>query len=89
MLELLLIVHVAVAILVTIVIYRLDYFERPQAIGQTLVAWCIPVIGPVLILIFQSVVRTNMKTKVKPDSDNPYRDEGLAVDLYHEVKSDD
>ena len=89
MLNYLVITHIAAAALTTIVIYRLDYSDRPQAIGQALIAWLIPFVGSVLILIFQSVVHKNMTSKLKPDSESHYRDEGAAVDLYHELKSDD
>lgn len=81
--------HILVAIITTIVVFRLDYFERPQAIGQAAVVWLVPVFGALFVLIFQSVVHRNMTTKSKPDSENHYRDEGLAVDLYHEVHTDD
>ena len=83
------IAHIGAAILTTIVIHRLDYFERPQVVGQLLIVWLIPFIGSVSILIFQSVVHRNMTTKTKPETENHYRDEGLAVDLHHEVVSDD
>lgn len=89
MLEYVLYAHIAAAILATFVIFRWDYHERPQAVGQALVAWIIPVLGPILILIFQSVVHRNMSTKAQPDSENHYRDEGLAADLHAEVAADD
>ena len=89
MIELLVIAHIAAAILTTIVILRLDYFERPQALGQMLIAWLIPLLGSIFILVFQSVVHKNMTTKLTPDPIDHYRDEGSAVDLYHELDSDD
>jgi len=89
MLEYLIFAHIAAATLATAVIFRLDYSERPQAIGQALVAWLVPLIGAALILIFQSVVHRNMTTRLKPDSESHYRDEGLAADLYQEMESDD
>ena len=70
-------------------IFRLDYFERPQAIGQALIAWLVPLVGSVLILIYQSVVHRNMTTKTTTASEDHYRDEGLAYDLYEELESDD
>jgi len=88
-LEFLIIAHTGAAILTTIVIYRLDYSERPQAISQVLVAWLIPFFGSVFILTFQSVVHRNMTNKLKSDPENHYGDEGMAVDLYHEVNADD
>ena len=81
--------HVVVALVTTIIVFRLDYFERPQAIGQAAVAWLVPVFGALLVLVFQSVVHRNMTTKSKPDSESYYRDEGLAVDPHLEVNSDD
>ena len=89
LLQYLLLGHILVAIITTIIIFRLDYFERPQAIGQAAVVWLVPALGALLVLVFQSVVHRNMTTKSKPVSENHYRDEGLAVDLYHEVRTDD
>ncbi len=89
MLKLLLFTHIVAAALTTIVIFRLDYFERTQAIGQALIAWLVPILGAVLILIFQTVVHRNMTTRSQPVTEDHYRDEGLAVDLLHELKSDD
>ena len=89
MLEFLIFAHIAAATLTTIVIRRLDYFERSQAIGQMLIAWLIPFAGAMFILIFQSVVHRNMTTKLKPDPEDHYRDEGMAVDLHHELDADD
>jgi len=81
--------HFVVGIITTTIILRLNYFERPQAIGQIALVWLVPILGALFILVFQSVVHKNMTTKSKPDSENHYRDEGLAVDLYHEVNTDD
>lgn len=81
--------HVAGATLTTVVIFRLDYSERPHAVGQAVIAWLVPLFGPIGILIFQSVVHRNMTTKSKPDPESHYRDEGVAADLYHEVDFDD
>jgi predicted CDP-diglyceride synthetase/phosphatidate cytidylyltransferase len=81
--------HIAAAILTTIIVFRLDYFERPQAIGQSLVVWLIPFLGAVLVLVFQSVVHRNMTTKSNPNSENHYNDEGAAEDLYQVLESDD
>lgn len=89
MFEAILAAHVLAAIVTTLVVFRLDYCERPQAVGQSLVAWLIPFFGAAIILIFQSVVHRNMTTKSRPDPHNAFRDEGLAQDLHAEVSADD
>ncbi len=68
MLELAISCHIVAVIITTIVVLYLDYSARPQAIAQILVALLVPLLGPVIVLIFQSVVHRNMTTKLEPDS---------------------
>ena len=83
MIEAVILSHVFLATVATIAIFRLDYLERDQAILQTVVSWVVPLIGAVLILVFQSVVHRNMTTKIKPDKPNPNSKEEKGTSLLH------
>ncbi|MEM6511819.1 MAG: hypothetical protein AAF660_02305 [Pseudomonadota bacterium] len=78
--------HAALAAIATVVIIKLDYSERPQAVAQCLVAWIVPFLGPIGMLIFQSVVHKNMTTKISADVASPnvdaYGMDSLGGDLH-------
>ena len=81
--------HVSLAVIATVLIFWLDYSDRPQAIVQTVVACCIPLVGPVLILVFLSVVHRNMTTRPDPDKPNPNREVRGAITLEQFLRGPD
>ncbi len=88
-LALLLATYLLLSIAATIVIFRLDYFDKPQAIGQTLVVWIVPLVGAILILVFQTVVHKNMTTRAERDAESKNNPDGDADALLLECGSDD
>ncbi len=85
----LILTHIVLAVVATIVVFRLDYFERPQAIFQSVISWVIPFLGSVLVLVFQSVVYSNMATKAQPEKANLNSKHIEADALQQELDSGD
>ncbi len=88
-LALLLAAYLFLSIAATIVIFRLDYFDKPQAIGQTLIVWVVPLVGAIFVLIFQAVVHKNMTTKAERDAEAKNNPDGDADALLLEFGSDE
>ena len=80
--------HLVLSIAATTVIFRLGYFERPQAIGQAVVVWALPFLGAIAILVFQSVVHKNMTTKAERDVESQNNPDGEADAVLLELGSD-
>ena len=81
--------HTALSLMATFVIFKLDYSERSHAFSQCVIAWAVPFFGPVGILVFQSVVHSNMTTKAQPDKPNLNNDVYGSETLFLEPSSDD
>ena len=81
MFEILAIAYVVLSAVASIVALSSPHFERHQAILQSVVAWLLPYVGAIGILVFHSIVYKNMNSKAQPDkrSDN---DTSMANDYY-------
>ena len=77
--------YLLLSAIATFVILRSPHLEGSQRILQAVLIWVLPFVGSVLILVFHSVVYTNMNTKAEPDKPLHYKDEGLAYDLHEEL----
>lgn len=89
MFEVLLAIYIVLSIAATAVIFRLDYLERRQAVMQSLLAWLIPFLGALFVLIFQAAIHKDMTTRAGPDKENPNSEDTNADALYHELDSSD
>jgi hypothetical protein len=85
MFEIAIAAYVAISLLATIIIVRSPHLERAQTVYQCCAIWLIPLVGALAILVFHSVVYTNMTTKPElyrgsNNSDDALTD-GLHADL--------
>lgn len=81
--------YVGISIVATAIVFRLDYLERPQAVMHTLIAWLIPFLGPVFVLVFQLTIHQEMTSRAGPNQPNLNSDHVEADALYHEVDAGD
>ncbi len=75
MLETLAIIYVTTSMLVSIVLLRSPHFDRVQKLSQAAMAWVLPIVGAVAMLVFHSVVYRNMRTRAQPARRNHNKDE--------------
>lgn len=85
MLEVVTILYIALSLVATIVIVRSDHLERSQSIYQSCAVWLVPFVGAVFILVFHTVVHTNMTVKAGPDRVSKNTDDIAAYDLYKDL----
>ena len=81
--------YVALSIVATAMVFRLDYLEKPQAVMHALIAWLIPFLGAVFVLVFQFTIHQDMTSTVGPDVANPNSNHIESDALYHELDSSD
>ncbi|MCH9695643.1 MAG: hypothetical protein K0U72_14105 [Gammaproteobacteria bacterium] len=85
MLEIAIIAYVLLSLVATIVVVRSGHLERGQLIYQSLGIWLIPFLGALVVVVFHSVVHTNMTTKAKPWRGSVNSDDPLASDLHTDL----
>jgi len=81
MLEVVIISYIVLSLVATIVIVRSEHLERGQSILQSCVVWLVPFVGAIVILLFHTVVHTNMTTKAEPHRASNNSDEIVADDF--------
>lgn len=81
MLEIVIASYVAFALVATIVVVRSEHLERSQLFYQLAANWLVPFLGAVCILVFHSVVHTNMTTKAEPYLGSDNSDDLLGSDF--------
>ena len=89
MLEISLAIYFVLAIAATAIVIRLDYLEKPQAVIHMLIAWLVPFLGAVFVLVFQRTIHTEMTGRSGPDKYNPNSKDVESDALYHELDSSD
>ena len=85
MIEILAVCYAFIAVVATIIVVRSEHLERMQTVLQLALVWLIPFIGAIIVLVFHSVVYTNMTTKAQPHQSSNNSNEPLAYDLQQEL----
>lgn len=85
MIEIVTISYIVLSSVATVVVVRSEHLERSQSILQNCVVWLVPFAGAVIILVFHTVVHTNMNSKAKPYRDSNNSNDSAADDLYRDL----